>query len=633
MAIAAQPDPTPSPPGVISIFVRLLGWTLLVPLAAVVLLGGLALWQIGAYQNAHDERFYTGVSISDIDLSGLTRDEAQAQLGALLPAIQGGSITLTDPVSGQSWQRHTADLGVAYDLRGALDAAYAIGRDGEQGAQLRAQFDAWYYGETLYPAITIDEAQVDALVTQIAAAVDRPAVDAALDVNGNEVTFRADAAGQRLDRATLRDQLLAAVRGFADAQITLPIVSVAPRIQNSAATAAAVQQIIAAPIQFYFTAPIDGSDLAGLTLPTDKLVEWLRIDMQRDADGVATQRVLLDEVAARLWLQEQAARIYREPVRARYYFDDYTRELVLVEPHVDGRELDVDATLAQLMAVVDSPTRQIALQISPIVPDANARATAEALGITELVSEATTYFAGSPPERMANIARAAANFYGIVVAPGEQFSFNHYLGEISEEQGYERGLIIAGGRTIEGIGGGVCQVSTTVFQAAFWGGFAIDERWQHGYRVHYYEDGTGPDGLGNVGMDATVYSPDIDFKFTNNTPHHLLIENYYNEGNQSLTFKMYSTSIGRTVERTVSIWNETEARPDIYEFNPEWQGEDLNQVDWAVGGASVLVTRTVYNQWGEVRHQDNFLSEYIPWANIYEYGPNTAARLRPGSGQ
>jgi vancomycin resistance protein YoaR len=230
---------------------------------------------------------------------------------------------------------------------------------------------------------------------------------------------------------------------------------------------------------------------------------------------------------------------------------------------------------------------------------------------------------------MANIARSAENFYGIVIAPGEEFSYNHYLGEISAEQGYETGLIIFGGQTIEGIGGGVCQVSTTLYQAAFWGGYELGDRWQHGYRVSYYEDGLGPDGLPNVGMDATIYSPVIDFTFTNNTPHHLLIENYYNEGSQSLTFKIYSTSIGRKVERELYIWNETDPRPTEYRYNPEWEGEDLKQVEWAAGGADVQIIRNVYNFAGALRDQNIINSSYVPWLNIFEYGDNTDRTLLP----
>lgn len=270
------------------------------------------------------------------------------------------------------------------------------------------------------------------------------------------------------------------------------------------------------------------------------------------------------------------------------------------------------------MAQVTTPNRSIPFVLEEIVPVVNSNATGEELGITELVSESTTWFYGSTDSRKHNIARAAANFYGIVIAPGEEFSFNKYLGPISAQDGYETGLIIVGGRTIKGVGGGVCQVSTTVFQAAFWAGFPIVERWAHGYQVGYYNDGEG------AGMDATVFSPIVDFKFINNTPHYLLMENYYNEQFQSLTVKFYSTSMDRSiVKSTPFIENETPANPDIYEFNPEIPEGTVEQVDWAVGGSRVTITREVYNYNGDLILEDVFVSNYIPWQNVYQYGPNT----------
>jgi vancomycin resistance protein YoaR len=259
----------------------------------------------------------------------------------------------------------------------------------------------------------------------------------------------------------------------------------------------------------------------------------------------------------------------------------------------------------------------MALIFKDIVPVVHAGATAEELGITELVSESTTWFFGSSDERKHNISRSASNFYGIVVAPGEEFSFNHFLGDVSIEQGYETGLIIVGGRTIEGVGGGVCQVSTTVFQAAFWAGFPIVERWAHGYQVPYYNDGEG------TGMDATVFSPVVDFRFINDTPYYLLIENYYNEANSSLTFKMYSTSLGREViKEGPFIENVVPPKPDVWEYNEELEAGETKQVDWAVEGADVTVGRTVYNASGDLLRQDTFVSNYIPWQNVYEYGPD-----------
>ena len=308
--------------------------------------------------------------------------------------------------------------------------------------------------------------------------------------------------------------------------------------------------------------------------------------------------------------------LYREPQNARFYFDDDTRELVLVERHINGRALDIEATIARFQQLVVTPNRSTPFMLREIVPVAHSEATSEDLGITELVSESTTWFYGSSAARKHNIARSASNFYGIVIAPGEEFSFNHYLGPISEEDGYETGLIIWGGRTIEGVGGGVCQVSTTVFQAAFWAGFPLTERWPHGYQVGYYNDGEG------AGMDAAIFSPLIDLRFINNTPHYLLIENYFSEVYQSLTFKFYSTSMGRTVTKEgPQVANVIPVKPDIWEFNPDLKEGEIEQVDWAVEGSDVTVRRIVTNFAGDVLIDENFFSRYIPWQNIYQYGP------------
>jgi vancomycin resistance protein YoaR len=235
-----------------------------------------------------------------------------------------------------------------------------------------------------------------------------------------------------------------------------------------------------------------------------------------------------------------------------------------------------------------------------------------------LVAQGTTLFTGSSAVRVHNVAIAASRFHGIVISPGEVFSFNEYLGDVSEQTGFEEGLIIFGGRTIKGVGGGVCQVSTTAFQAAFYAGFPFLERHPHGYRVSYYEHGEGP------GMDATVFYPDIDLLFENDTPYHLLIETYTNEAAQRLTFKFYSTSDGRVVEKgSTEISDVVPHPPDLYEEDPELAPGEIKKVDWAVDGANVWVERVVRAEDGNLIREDTFFSHYLPWQAVYKYGPGT----------
>lgn len=618
--LPAAPPPV-EPPKLGHTILRGVAWFLLAPLTTLLVLVGLLSWNLTNYQAQHSDRIYTGVSALGVDLSGLTPVEATARLTTAIQAAQSRSLTLVDPATQTTWSKTLAELGVSYDVASAVNAAFQVGRQPTWESRVRDQLQSWYYGRAVAPRITIDENAFNRVVDEVAATIDQPPVDAALQVQGSDIGYTTGQSGRLLDKADLFQRLSRQVATLQAAQVALTVEPLAPRVIDTNASAAEIEQIIGAPIEFYLDTPLDEQDMRRISLAPATLVTWLRVEYVQQPNGSAEHVVSLDPVLARQWLEGLAPSLAREPQNARFYFDDYTGELVLIEPHTNGRYLDVDATLQRLLEQAKTPNRSVPLLMQEVVPVVNANATAADLGIVELVTYATTWFYGSPPERMKNIARAAAQFYGIVLAPGETFSFNKYLGEVSEDMGYERGLIIANGRTIEGVGGGVCQVSTTLFQAAFWGGYDIGERTQHAYRVHYYENDL--EGRGGPGMDATIYSPIVDFTFTNNTDYYLLIENYFNQAQQSLTFKFYSTNIGRTVERDVVIQNETPPKPDVYELNPSLAAGEYKQVDWAVSGADVIVHRVVYNRWGELRDEDYFISHYIPWANVYEYGPGS----------
>jgi vancomycin resistance protein YoaR len=196
------------------------------------------------------------------------------------------------------------------------------------------------------------------------------------------------------------------------------------------------------------------------------------------------------------------------------------------------------------------------------------------------------------------------------------FSFNQYVGDISPEEGYVSGKVIFGGKTIDGVGGGVCQVSTTAFQAAFFAGFPIIERHAHGYRVGYYEAGEG------VGMDAAIFTPELDFRFMNDTNYSLLIETSVFPGNNSVQFRFYSTNPGRQVVKSgPEIINVQAPSPTRYEANPDFQAGQELQVDWAAQGAEVRVTRQILDTSGNEIDKDVFYSNYQPWGAIVQVAP------------
>lgn len=597
-------------------FARALRWFMIPPTTVGVLLLIILAATVATYQGRHADRIYTGVSVWGTDLSMMTHAEAREALAQKLPVAENHEIRLVDPDSGQEWVQTAAELGVTYDVEETIEAAYNVGRDGGPFGSLRAQLSSWYYGRSLAPVIVFDEGQLQATLDEIAADVNRPARDASLQLDGETLSYTPGQVGRRLDVADAKERLTEPLTSFRPARVELLVHEVHPQILDEPETAARTQALLSAPMTFYFQEPLEDVDLGRVELSTEQLAEWVRVAMVEGENGYRHE-VIVDEVAVRQWLEGIETQIFRRPENARFYFDDNTRELVLVEPHVNGRTLDVDATLERFIERVGTPNRSVPFAVKPITPTVHSNATAAELGITELITETTTWFYGSTPERKHNIARAAAQFFGIVVAPGEEFSFNRYLGDVTEEAGFTSGLIILDGQTVEGVGGGVCQVSTTMFQTAFWAGFPVTARQEHGYRVHYYDDGEGP------GMDATVFSPIVDLKFVNNTEHHLLIENYYNETFQSLTFKFYSTRTGRRVEKEGPYFeNVTPPTEDVWEYNENLEEGEIRQIDWAVEGADVTVIRRVYDRNGELMYGDEtFNSHYIPWHNTYQYGP------------
>ena len=240
---------------------------------------------------------------------------------------------------------------------------------------------------------------------------------------------------------------------------------------------------------------------------------------------------------------------------------------------------------------------------------------ANTFGIKDLIGTGYSEFAGSAAGRIHNVALAASRLNGILIKPGETFSFNDAVGDISAATGYQSAYIIKGGRTVLGDGGGVCQVSTTLFRAALAAGVPIIERHAHDYRVHYYEEGGYKPGL-----DATVYGPTYDLKFKNDTPASILIQAKTDVANLSLTFELYGTSDGRQSQITnQKLWGVTPPPPDLYQDDPTLPKGTVKQVDFSAWGAKAsfdyLVTRG-----GDMLEQTTFLSNYQPWQAVFLKG-------------
>ena len=396
-----------------------------------------------------------------------------------------------------------------------------------------------------------------------------------------------------------------------------------PDILDVSAQGELARQILSQPLTLQIPDAAE-DDPGPWIIPPENLVEMMVIERVTTENG-EEYRIALDSEQLRTYLENKEGRINQEAVNARMYFDDDTHELVLIEKEQIGMKLDVPLSIVDIQAQLAEGKHEIDLVVEKTVPQVTAEHTAEDLGITELVNSESTFFYYSDAGRINNIATAAAKFHGIFIAPGETFSMAAQLGDITLDEGYSEAWIIFGDRTIKGVGGGVCQVSTTLFRTAFFAGLPVVERYPHSYRVKYYEQTATP-GTYNTkmaGLDATVYVPTVDFKFTNDTDDWLLMETYVYTSYRQLVWKFYGTKDGRTVDwTTTGLVNKVDPPDPIYEENPALDAGEIRQVDWAVEGASVTVTRAVYRD-GIRLWEDIFRTKYQPWKAVCEYGPGT----------
>lgn len=260
------------------------------------------------------------------------------------------------------------------------------------------------------------------------------------------------------------------------------------------------------------------------------------------ADAFTTRAVLtastVNTAALTAFVTDLARRVNTDPVNARLRFDEQTKTLTEIAPHHDGIAIDVDATVAQITALLTgaAPLPSTMELPATVLPAKVTSANARSLGITDRIGAGTSNFRGSTQARIHNIVVSAERFDGVLVAPGEEFSFVTILGPVDAAHGYTEELVIRDNETKPEFGGGICQVSTTMFRAAINTGMKITQRRNHSYPVQYYSP---------IGFDAAIYVPSPDFRFVNNTPGYILI-NLAMVGSD-ITFTYYGTHDGRTV--------------------------------------------------------------------------------------
>lgn len=550
-------------------------------------------------------RFFPGVKIAGFNLGGKTPAAAYQIINSKFQERANSPLQIT--YQDQNYNLSLVETKPQTDLRAKVTVAYSFGRSGNFLENSQDQLQALLLSLNLPLEVTYgNESSLKNQVSQIEGWVKKEAADAKITL-GESITVSPSESGQELDQQTFLREIALYLTLTGEVPLSPPLTVTLPKFSTTAAQAAkvALESVKASPVNLHF-------EDKSWTIDQTTLFSLLEFNPAKPVSNLpVSQEALLDAKKLDSYLEDIAKKIDRPTQDAKFKFDPLSKRVREFQPEEDGRKLDTVAVAEQIIQSLGTSSRDISLPVTVTKPKILA-SSINSFGIQELLGQGVSHFTGSIENRIYNIGLAASRLSGTLLAPGETFSFNNVVGEISGASGYKPAYVIKSGRTVLDDGGGVCQVSTTLFRAVLNAGLPVVARTAHAYRVGYYEQGFPP------GLDATVFSPTVDFKFKNDTAAHILIQVYIT--GTTLTIDIYGTSDGRVATlSTPKISNQTPPPPELRQDDPELPKGVVKQVDWPAWGANVSFTRTV-TRGGETLISETFRSNFKPWQAIYLVG-------------
>jgi vancomycin resistance protein YoaR len=549
-----------------------------------------------AFEISYYDKISPNISVAGVGIGGKSFEDAVNTLSHEVNAPK----TLRVVYREESFNLELDEVDFSYDFDSTTQRAFVFTRSGNQ------IYDFYHKIKLLFTPIDFglvprfDDSELDKFISVIAGTNIKEPVYPSVQILAGQIVIDKGMAGTQTDRLLLR-ALIGKGLAFADEnEITLPTQIVDPSLTEEEA-----EELRLTAEKFVGKNLILTFDSKTFTIKDVAIVKFL------DPHGKYLEDTIVLEI------DKIATGLDSAPQNPKFNFDG--SKVTEFVPAKDGIETNREALRRLLIESLDKlgegENSSLSLEI-PVkrTPPEVSTDKVNGLGIKELIGKGDSTYFGSIPSRVHNVALGASRINGTLVAPGETFSFNETLGDVSKFTGYKEAYIISGGKTILGDGGGVCQVSTTLFRALLDAGLPITERAAHAYRVGYYEQGSPP------GFDATVYGPSPDLKFTNDTDHHILIQAYADTKRSALTFEIYGTKDGR-VSRVSKpqVTNITQPPPDIYQDDPTLPAGTTRQIEYRAVGSRVSFNYVVEKN-GETLFQKTFVSNYRPWQAVYLKG-------------
>ncbi len=574
------------------------------------------------------------VYLAAVNLSGRDHQAVASYVDEKIQEFEESSILFG--VENQKIEIPVKEMGIVFNGEQTTTAIIRFGRSDVLTKNILESVFAPFKKTVILPSYEIDYGKLAKTTSDYLASLENPPVDATIIYRNGSFQIQSEESGKLANRSLLYSQLRDRIESLSNVPISVSLEEEKPFVATSN-----VQKAHERVLQLNKQRLVLKYDQDSWVLSGENLLSILEFAAKGLEDGYAAKlaiaqnpvifrRVTFDSQEepvlvvklniAKLdeFIESIAKTIDRPTQDAQIEFSQ--GKVVKFAPARDGQKLDSDLVRAQILEKVsiDNPNLEKDIVINLPVAVTRARIANEeinTLGIKELIGKGISYFAGSIANRVYNIGLGAGRISGTIVKPGEVFSYNGAVGEVSGKTGYKQAYVISKGRTVLDDGGGICQVSTTVFRAALSAGLPVVERTAHAYRVGYYEQrGIKP------GLDATVWSPAVDFKFKNDTDNHILVQSVFDSSNSRLEIDIYGTSDGRRVEMTTPVVSNVKpAPPDLYQDDPTLPKGSTKQVDFAAAGASSVFARKVFKN-NTLIIDEVFKSNYRPWQAIFLVG-------------
>jgi vancomycin resistance protein YoaR len=558
-------------------------------------------------------RVQPGVRVGSVDVGTMSPQDARVALDAAF--AKGASSPVTLASGARSFPVRASAIGARLDTTRSVDAAMAVGR---AGGLLRAIGDrvvATFAGVTIAPHVNVDATAVAAVLDAVASAIADPARDATVAVKGTTVAWSAGRSGTALDRSATQGAILEALAGGVH-RVSAVIVNVQPTVTDEQAKLLVAQAtaLIAGPVRVTF-----GS--RSLEVPRATVAQWVTFATSTGA-GSAASGVASGALAASFdatsvgpavaSLTEGLTRAARD---ASFVASGGTVRVVSSQV---GRGADMGGLAADLTrACQPGGTRSAVLRLVDLQP-ALTTAAAARMGIVQRISTFTTRYSTANPARVNNVHLLATALNGKLVAPGAVFSFNQAAGQRTAAKGYQEAPAIVDGKLVPQLGGGVCQVGTTFFNAVFFSGLPVVERRNHSFYISHYP----------TGRDATVSWGGPDLRFRNTTANWILVRTAFTS--TSVTIALYGTSPGYQVSYTTSPFVNVVPFGVTEVKDPTLAAGARIVVDPGVNGCMVTVVRTVTLN-GTVVRTDTFVSHYSPKQETVRVGTKAPSTTPTGT--